>query len=611
MRIGNSKWYLIFLLLNISISAYSQENIKNKVTLATLTDSLRKIGVFTNENQKNPEITLTKSQALKYLHQLVRPQIWINSSDPLRKSFNQLIYQSSHPSIDSVREALLKYPYDSLSIPWDKFYIWEPLRMKIPVLPRPEFKIAVDSTIKSDSAKILLATDSLDIIDSKKDKLFDILQSPSGLKDTTFLVIADTLDEVKSIYSGSPFRYFNHPYQSDSIKAAVIALITSLDERDSTIINFTGLGNSTTSIMMNSKSTEAIRFWLKNETSDSVTVWIGNPSRNTFGLYLEQGVYFRRPVKQRNYSEAKVNVQKLDNSKLMLQRITIKPKNWKYHSEAAYVLNQSALTNWVRGGENSYATALDVTGYANYNNRDIKLSSSNFARIKFGYQKSGKEDIRKNLDLFETNSKLNHKAFGKFDFSAILLFKTQLARGYNYSDTSLVSKFMNPAILTVGFGLDYKPNKTTSLNFSPLSYKGTFVTDPAYYNDTYYPSRIDQTKYGVAKNRKSLNEPGVSFMITNEFKPVETVTLVNRLQLFTNYIHNPQNVDVDWEMIATVHINWFTDVRFNTHLIFDDDTKTDEIYKNGSPVLRADGSQKKTARIQFKEMLGFSLSFRF
>ena len=100
-------------------------------------------------------------------------------------------------------------------------------------------------------------------------------------------------------------------------------------------------------------------------------------------------------------------------------------------------------------------------------------------------------------------------------------------------------------------------------------------------------------------------------MITNVFKPIETVTIVNRLQLFTSYIHNPQNIDVDWEMIATANLNWFTDVRFNTHLIFDDDTKTDELYKNGQPVLRPDGTRKRTARIQFKEMLGFSVFFRF
>ena len=100
-------------------------------------------------------------------------------------------------------------------------------------------------------------------------------------------------------------------------------------------------------------------------------------------------------------------------------------------------------------------------------------------------------------------------------------------------------------------------------------------------------ANIDQTKYGIPKDRRSLNEPGVSFMITNEYKPVKNVTITNRLQLFTNYIHNPQNIDVDWEMIAAANLNWFTDVRFNTHLIFDDDTKTVELDKDKKPVLRA------------------------
>jgi len=423
-------------------------------------------------------------------------------------------------------------------------------------------------------------------------------------------VIIDTLNEVTSSYSKFPFKYFNHPFQSDSIKAAVSSILNYLDERDSTVISLTGLGKSVTPIMMNSKSEKVMRYWLKNEFSDSVTIWLGNPARNTIGLYLEKGVNFRRPVRQGHYAKAKINIKPLDNTKLLgIQNIALKSQFWKYHTETSFILNQASLSNWVRGGENSVSTALDVTGYANYNNKALKLSSNNFARLKFGYLKSGKNDIRKNLDLLETNSKLNHKAFGKFDFSAILLFKTQLARGYNYTqntnthDTSiLVSKFMNPAILTIGFGLDYKPNKNTSLNFSPFSYKGTFVTDTAH---------IDQTLYGIPKNRKSLNEPGVSFMITHIFKPVETVTIVNRLQLFTNYIHNPQNIDVDWEMIATATLNWFTDVRFNTHLIFDDDTKTDELYKNGQPVLRPDGTRKRTARIQFKEMLGFSVFFRF
>ena len=273
------------------------------------------------------------------------------------------------------------------------------------------------------------------------------------------------------------------------------------------------------------------------------------------------------------------------------------------------MLNQSSMSNWVKGGEGSVSTALDITGYAEYINKDKKISSGNFARLKFGYVATKKDGLIKNLDLLETNSKLNHLAFGKVDFSAIMLFKTQIATGWNYYTTpegeeasTLVSKFMNPATLTVGLGLDYKPNKKTSINFSPLSYKGTFVTDTA---------SIDQTQYGVAADRKSRNEPGVSFMISHEFNPMKTVTVINRLQLFTNYINNPQNVDVDWEMIAVAHLNWFTDVRFNTHLIFDDDTKTSKQDSDGKPILAPDGTEKKTARVQFKEMLGFSLSFKF
>jgi hypothetical protein len=63
-------------------------------------------------------------------------------------------------------------------------------------------------------------------------------------------------------------------------------------------------------------------------------------------------------------------------------------------------------------------------------------------------------------------------------------------------------------------------------------------------------------------------------------------------------------------MIATASLNWFTDVRLNTHLIYDDDTKTPVLDKDKKPVL-VDGKPKKTARAQFKELLGFSFIFRF
>jgi hypothetical protein len=596
MRVKILHLLLYLILLSLSISVFPQ-NVKQKaVTRNPLLDSLQKSGVIINYNHKKPEIILSREQAVKFLQQRTSAQYWIDNQDPFRLALSQLIYESSHPRYDSIEYFLNHYPYDSLTIPWDKFYIWEPLRLKIPVISAPEFPIEPDSIVKADTNAVIsrneyLRLNSLTLRDPAAEK------KVAELKDTTILIVIDTLKEVTSSVSSFPFRYYNFPFQGDSIRVAVNSLLKYLAERDSSVIRFTGIGKSVVPVWMNSKSDIMMRYWLKNEFSDSVTVWIGNTSKDTIGLYLEQGVNFRRPVKQGNFSDAKINIKSLDNSKLLeVQKIAVKPHYWRYRSEASFILSQTALTNWVKGGENSVSSLIDITGFADYNNNALKVSSNNFIRLKLGFLKSGPNPLRKNVDLLETNSKLNHKAFGKFDFSGILLFKTQVAVGKNYNTDppEPVSKFFNPAILTAGIGLDYKPNKTTSFNFSPLSYKGTFVTDTA---------MIDQTKYGIPKDKRSLNEPGVSLMVTNEYKPFKSVTVTNRLQLFTNYINNPQNIDVDWEMNIAANLNWFTDVRFNTHLIFDDDTKT--------VVLDDNGTVKKTARIQFKEMLGFSLVFRF
>jgi hypothetical protein len=593
--------FFLIVLVSPWLSVYSQ-NIPGSGGISDqVLDSLRSRGIIFGNFQKKPEIVLTVSQAIKFLQQRHQSQNWNSPSDPFRLAMGQLIINASNPPFDSTMSVLKRFPYDSLSIPWDKFYIWEPMRVRIPVNTLQKLPVISEAPVQQDSSVSSAGSDSLRINYDKEPVPEFTYKTVTIHKDTTLMVVIDTLHEVTSPHSGFPFRYLSYPYQSDSIKVAVNALLKYLEDRDSSLIYFTGVDNTVTPVWLNSKSDKYVRYWLKNDVNDSVTVWIGNPSRDTFGLYLEKEVTFRRPLKQGNYSDARINVKEVDKSKLLeIQKVYIKPHYWKDRLEANFILSQAALSNWVKGGENSISTAMDITEYANYENKSLNLASYNFARIKLGFLKSGK-DLRKNLDLIETNSKLNHKAFGKFDFSGILLFKTQLFKGYNYPDTIPVSKFFNPAVITLGFGLDYKPNKNTSINFSPLSYKGTFMTDTIPY---------DQTRYGIPHNKKSLHEPGVSLMVTHEYKPVKTVSIINRLQLFTNYIHNPQNIDVDWEMIATASLNWFTDVRLNTHLIYDDDTKS-QVMEGGKPVLNPDLTPKKNARAQFKELLGLSVVFRF
>jgi hypothetical protein len=550
--------------------SYSQDKVNTMVQVNKILDSLSGKGIIYKTIKEKPEVRLSREQSLTYLRSRYVVNNWINPGDPLREAIGRLLFFASGNPFDSTRFFLEKYSYDSINIPWDRFYVWDTIKLTIPDLNPKTVPPQVQQ------------------------------------KDTIILLAKDTLHEVTGTAQGFPFRHYNWPFESDSIKTAINSLINFIEERDSSVVYLSGMSNLTTPVWLNSRSEKLLRFWLKNEYSDSVTLWAGGISRNTIGLFLEEGIIFRRPTKQFNFSEARLNLQQINSKNLQeMNQIAIKPQYWKFRSESVFILSQSSLSNWVKGGEGSISTAIDITGYADYNNKKRKVSSNNYIRLKYGLVKAGDEKIKKNQDLLETNSKLNHKAFGKFDFSAVMLFKTQIDKGYIYpTDTTktLVSKFLNPAVLTIGFGLDYKPNKTLSINLSPLSYKGTFVTDTVH---------IDQTKYGIPHNKKSMHEPGASLIISSEFKPFKEITVTNRLQFFTNYIHNPQNVDVDWEMIVTSKINWFTDVRLNTHLIFDDDTKTSVLYKNGTPKPGSDGKPMKTARVQFKEMLGITFAFRF
>jgi len=281
----------------------------------------------------------------------------------------------------------------------------------------------------------------------------------------------------------------------------------------------------------------------------------------------------------------------------------IKPRYWKFKSEISYLLSQGVVTNWAKGGDDNVTSILDVTSYLNYNNKVTNVNSATTVRFALGLQASGKPwHINKNLDFLEINSKIGHKAFGKFDLSGLFQFKTQFLPGYNYpNDTVKVSKFFNPATVIVGYGLDYKPDKNTSISFSPLSYKGTYVPD----------TEINQTKFGIPADQRSKNELGAYIHLNSKLALFDKVNMSNKLQLFSNFLSKPQNIDVDWEMITTVSLNWFTELRVNLHVIYDDDTLLPVFDSENNPVNGSDGIQKKAPMVQFKEYLGLSFVFRF
>ena len=84
---------------------------------------------------------------------------------------------------------------------------------------------------------------------------------------------------------------------------------------------------------------------------------------------------------------------------------------------------------------------------------------------------------------------------------------------------------------------------------------------------------------------------------------MENITFQTVLELFSNYLNNPQNIDVNWTTLTTFKVNKFISATLSTQLIYDDDIK----------VLRSAGDQKGTIGpdIQFKQVLGVGFTYKF
>ena len=74
--------------------------------------------------------------------------------------------------------------------------------------------------------------------------------------------------------------------------------------------------------------------------------------------------------------------------------------------------------------------------------------------------------------------------------------------------------------------------------------------------------------------------------------------------MFSNYLNNPQNIDVNWETLIQFKVNKYISATLSTHLIYDDDIDI--------AVFDDAGEQTgKGPRLQFKEVLGIGFAYKF
>jgi len=273
------------------------------------------------------------------------------------------------------------------------------------------------------------------------------------------------------------------------------------------------------------------------------------------------------------------------------------PVWWNHENLIGFDLNEVAFVNWNAGGQNSISGLFKVHFARTY--EKIYTLWSNEVSARYGLNNQQNKGLIKTDDEIRLSSTYGYRkdSISNWYFTAQFNFKTQFTNGYqNPDDTDLISAFFAPAYLYLGIGSQYNlKEERFSVYMSPLTLKSTYV-----FNE----QLSDEGAFGVEPGQRSRHELGILVRTKWEKEIFQNVAMVNNLDLYTDYINEFGNIDVDWILSFRFKINKLFQASFRTHLIYDNDIKVKEADEDGVEVLYG-------ARVQLKQQLGLGIIYNF
>lgn len=275
-------------------------------------------------------------------------------------------------------------------------------------------------------------------------------------------------------------------------------------------------------------------------------------------------------------------------------------ESWLIDGLYNLAIAQTTLTNWAAGGNNN----LNITGVLRQ--RAIKSFNGwkwfNLLEANLGYNFQDDATIKTD-DRLEFTTRLD-KALGegRWNVSIFGNFRTQFADGFrNPKDSIRISTFMAPAYLSYGLGLTNTGLKDLSIYISPVQVKQTLVLDDSLFEKNQF---FDKTIPNITVlNRGGLRtEMGafLEFIYKKRFQ--DNVEVFSRLNLFSNYLDRPQNIDVNWDNIIVFKVYKYLSVSFQLQMIYDDDILVKDTTGDG---------KANAPALQLRQLLGLGLSYTF
>lgn len=264
-------------------------------------------------------------------------------------------------------------------------------------------------------------------------------------------------------------------------------------------------------------------------------------------------------------------------------------KNWNTGGILSLTVAQGSLSNWAAGGEKfSLSFNSFINGHAYY--KKGKNSWDNNLDLNIGYNKTTSLGTRKSDDRIELTSKYGRAINSKLNFAVLGNFRSQFFKGYDYPDANTKvykSKFFAPAYVLLSPGLDYKPASNFSIFVSPATARWVIVSD-----------ELLRPLYGVDPAKGADFQFGGFASITYNTNLNSAISYSGKLDLFSNYLHNPQNVDLYMTNMFAVKLSKVLSATWNFNLIYDDDVKQF-------------GDNQDAPALQLQSLVGAGLLYKF
>ncbi len=282
---------------------------------------------------------------------------------------------------------------------------------------------------------------------------------------------------------------------------------------------------------------------------------------------------------------------------------------WQIGGLASVNFTQVSLTNWAAGGSNSISLNSLLSIHCNYT-KGLDFWN-NSLDLGYGILQQSPGITQKTDDKIDFNTKYGRKfkEESKWGYAALANFKSQFAPGYSQpGDSVKISDFLAPAYLLYSIGIDYKPTKFFTIFISPATGKTTIVRDQQLADKGAFgvePATYDSLGRRATLGKTIRHEIGGYLRAEFNKEIVKNITFQSKLELFSNYLHNPQNIDVNWENILNMKVNKFISATFLVHVLYDDDIAI-PIDTNDDGIDDASGP-----RTQLKQLLGVGFSYKF